>query len=92
MLARRCAKYGQRGSHKKCLRFQRVSVSTAKGIRQGRNYHQGDRIRQGFGGTGWSGGRWKRARKIDMKRRGAKYERWERPTGRGHRIAKQSWR
>ena len=88
MLARRCAKYGQRGSHKKCLRFKSVPVSTAKGIRQGRHYHQGDRIKVGS----WSGGRWKRARKIDMKRRGAKYERWERPKGQGRRIATQSWR
>ena len=88
MLARRCAKYGQRGSHRKCLRFHKVSVRTAKGIRQGRNFHQGDRIMQG----GWKHGRWKRARKVDMKRRGAKYERWERPKGRGHKISRQSWR
>lgn len=88
MQARRCAKYGQRGRHRKCLRFKSVSVRTARGIRQGRHYHQGDRIRQGA----WQSGRWGKSRKIDMKRRGAKYERWERPKGQGRRIATQSWR
>ena len=89
MQARRCVKYGQKGkSHKKCLRFKSVSVSTAKGIRQGRNYHQGDRIRVGS----WSDKRWEKSRKIDMKRRGAKYEKWEKPKGRGKRVSRMSWR
>ena len=86
--ARRCANFAGKGKNKKCTRFKRVSVSTAKGKRQGKQFHQGDRIRKGS----WSSSRWKRARKTDMKRRGAKYEKWERPKGRGRRIAKQSWR
>ena len=88
MKARRCADFSGRGRNKKCRRFKIVSVSTAKGKRQGKRYHQGDRITQGD----WSGSRWKKARKIDTKRRGAKYERWERPKGRGRRIARMSWR
>jgi len=86
--ARRCADFSGKGKGKKCKRFKMVSVRTAKGKRQGKQFHQGDRIIQGS----WQIGRWKKARKIDMKRRGAKYEGWERPKGRGRRIARMSWR
>jgi len=86
--ARRCAKFAGKGKNKKCLKFKKVPVKTAKGKRMGKRFHQGDRISKG----NWTAKRWKKARKVDMKRRGAKYEKWERPKGRGNRIAKQSWR
>ena len=72
--ARRCAKYIGSGSKKHCARHKLVPVSTAKGIRQGKHFFHGDRISKG----NWGVKRWKRARKLDSKRIGRKYETWER--------------
>ena len=70
MKARRCAKY----SGKHCVRYKNVSVSTAKGIRQGKSFYHGDRIKK----AGWGKKRWNRAKTLDRARIGARYEKWER--------------
>ena len=69
-IARRCAKY--RGKH--CVRYKNVRVVTAKGIRQGKNFYHGDRIKK----AGWGIKRWGMARALDRARSGRKYEYWER--------------
>ena len=42
MKARRCAKFNK---NKHCIRYKKVDVVTAKGIRQGSAYFKGDRIK-----------------------------------------------
>jgi len=78
MKARRCAKFSGKGNNKHCARYKKVSVSTAKGKRVGSNYFKGDRIKRGS----WGVKRWARARNIDSKRSGRKYEDWERKSKR----------
>ena len=72
MKARRCVKYsGNKNKH--CVRYKNVSVSTAKGIRQGKSFYHGDRIKR----SGWGKMRWERAKLLDRARSGKKYEYWE---------------
>ena len=69
--ARRCAKFTRGGG--KCIRYKKVSVKTAKGIRQGRAFYKGDRVKKG----GWTKKRWNKSQSSDAKRYGGKYESWE---------------
>lgn len=73
MKARRCLKYsGSKNKH--CVRYKSVNVVTAKGIRQGKSFYHGDKIKKG----NWSQKRWDRAKLLDRARSGKKYEYWER--------------
>ena len=71
--ARRCSKYSGK-AHKHCIRYKNVRVATAKGIRQGKSFYHGDRIKK----ANWGSKRWARARLLDRARSGKKYESWER--------------
>lgn len=71
--ARRCSKYsGNKNKH--CIRYKNVSVATAKGIRHGKSFYHGDRIKK----SNWSSKRWNKAKAKDRARIGKKYESWER--------------